>query len=283
MPTLTSIWNLLRSNKVRVIALLLLVVLLVPPPANAQIGFLTTLINLVSSGLGSINNVMASVNNALRNVIGPILAGIGSTMNAVQQIMNAIFDFQRNVVYPQAAINRAQALVGQVMGIYGNIRGIWATVVQSATLARPRSLETIILSKNPAQIGSVGASFSSVYTPLPPATEAHSWQRDLIDSSDAASQAAMKRAIAIDAIADQELEAAEQMLSALASTAPGTAEMIGAQAGAWLVRSNAYTQQAMAELMRLRAVELAGQGARVKEAARFTREARNKLTEMNRR
>ena len=73
------------------------------------------------------------------------------------------------------------------------------------------------------------------------------------------------------------------MLSALASTAPGTAEMIGAQAGAWLVRSNAYTQQAMAELMRLRAVELAGQGARIKEAARFTRETRNKLTEMNRR
>jgi hypothetical protein len=272
MPTLTTIWNLLRANKVRVIALLLLVVLLVPPPANAQIGFLTTLINLVSSGLGSLNNVMTSVNNTLRNVI-----------NAVQQIMNAIFDFQRNVVYPQAAINRAQALVGQVMGIYGNIRGIWATVVRSATLASPRSLETILLSKNPAQIGSVGASFSSVYTPLPPATEAHSWQRDLIDSSDAASQAAMKRAIAIDAIADQELEAAEQMLSALASTAPGTAEMIGAQAGAWLVRSNAYTQQAMAELMRLRAVELAGQGARVKEAARFTRETRNKLTEMNRR
>ena len=73
------------------------------------------------------------------------------------------------------------------------------------------------------------------------------------------------------------------MLSALAGTAPGTSEMIGAQAGAWLVRSHAYTQQAMAELMRLRAVELAGQGARVKEAARFTRETRNKLTELNRR
>ena len=32
MPTLTTIWNLLRANKVRVIALLLLVVLLFPPP-----------------------------------------------------------------------------------------------------------------------------------------------------------------------------------------------------------------------------------------------------------
>ncbi len=58
--------------------------------------------------------------------------------------------------------------------------------------------------------------------------------------------------------------------------------MIGAQAGAWLVRSHAYTQQAMAELMRVRALELASQGARVKEAARYTRETRNKLTELNR-
>jgi hypothetical protein len=105
----------------------------------------------------------------------------------------------------------------------------------------------------------------------------------LIDSADAAAQAAMKRAIAIDAIADRELEAAEQMLNALAGTAPGTAEMIGAQAGAWLVRSNAYTQQALAEVMRLRAIELAGQGARVKEAARYTRQTRDKLTELNRR
>ena len=41
--------------------------------------------------------------------------------------------------------------------------------------------------------------------------------------------------------------------------------MIGAQAGAWVVRSQAYTQQALAEMMRLRAIELAGQGAQMKE------------------
>jgi hypothetical protein len=57
--------------------------------------------------------------------------------------------------------------------------------------------------------------------------------------------------------------------------------MIGAQAGAWLVRSNAYTQQALAELMRIRTIELAAQSARMKESARFTRETRNKLTELN--
>ena len=38
----------------------------------------------------------------------------------------------------------------------------------------------------------------------------------------------------------------------------------------------------MAELMRVQAIELAAQSARIKEGARYTRETRNKLTELNR-
>jgi hypothetical protein len=282
MELVSHSWRLLSSHRLRIVALLLILSLVAPPPADAQVGFLSGLIGIINSGLGTLNNGMTSVNNTLRNVIGPILQGINSAMSAAQQIVGAIFDFQRNVVYPQQAINNARGLIGQVQGIYNAIRGIWNTIVRSATLPNPRQLEAVILSRDPSQIGSVAENFSSVYTPLPAATEAHPTQRDLIDSTDAVAQAAMKRSIAIDAIADQELAAADQMMSALQSTAPGTAEMIGAQAGAWLVRSHAYTQQAMAELMRVRAIELAGEGARVKEAARYTRETRNKLTELNR-
>jgi hypothetical protein len=282
MHVLARAWSFVASHRMRIVALLVLLSLVAPPPVEGQFGFLSGLISIVTSGLNTLNNVMTTVNNTLRNVIGPILQGINSAISAAQQIMGAIFDFQRNVVYPQQAINNARALISQIQGIYNAIRGIWNVAVHSATLPNPRQLEAVILSRDPAQIGVVAASFSSVYTPLPPATEAHPTQRDLIDSTDAVAQAAMKRSIAIDAIADQELEAADQMMTALQSTAPGTAEMIGAQAGAWLVRSHAYTQQAMAELMRLRSIELAAQSARVKEGVRYTRETRNKLTELNR-
>ncbi len=282
MHVFAGAWRSLASHRMRVIALLLLLALVAPQPAEGQFGFLSGLIGIVTSGLNTLNSVMTTVNNTLRNVIGPILQGINSAMSAAQQIMGAIFDFQRNVVYPQQAINEARALIARVQGIYNAIRAIWNTVARSATLPNPRQLEAVILSRDPAQIGVVAATFSSVYTPLPAATEAHPSQRDLIDSTDAVAQAAMKRSIAIDAIADQELEAADQMMSALQSTAPGTAEMIGAQAGAWLVRSHAYTQQAMAELMRIRSIELAAQSARIKEGVRYTRETRNKLTELSR-
>ena len=280
--TLQAFRSFFVGHRLQAVVLLLIISLLIPQPAEGQFQFIFSLIGIVSSGLSTINNVMTSINNTLNNVIRPILEGINRAISAAQQIMGAIFDFQRNVVYPQLAIDQARALIGQVMGIYNQIRGIWATIVRSATLPNPRNLEDIILSKDASRIGQVGGGFSAVYTPLPPATEAHPFQRDLIDSRDAASQAAMKRSIAIDAIADQELQAAEQMMTALQGTAPGTAEMIGAQAGAWLVRSHAYTQQAMAELMRVRSIELAAQSALVKENARYMRETRNKVTDLNR-
>jgi hypothetical protein len=275
-------WKLVASRRMQIIALLVILALLGPQPANEQLGFLTGLISISCSGLSAVSGILTTVNSTLQNVIGPLLGSISGAMAAIQSITQGILDFQQNIVYPLAAINSARALVGQVQGIYNAIRGIWSTVVRSATLVNPQGLENVILSKDAGQIGTVAARFSAVYTPLPAATEVHPSTRDVIDSSDAASQAAMKRSMAIDDIADRELAAADQMMTALASTAPGTAEMIGAQAGAWVVRSQAYTQQALAEMMRLRAIELAGQGAQLKESTRFARETRDKLMQMNR-
>lgn len=282
MQVMASLWSFVRTNRFRIIALMLILSFFAPSPANAQLGFIFGLINLVTNGLNALNGVMTNINNALRNVIAPILNQINTVMSAVQTLMQWVFDFQRNTIYPQAAINAARALIGQVQGIYTTMRGYWNIAVHSATLPNPQHLEAVILSRNAGQIAAVGGSFEAVYTPLPAATDAHPAQRDLIDSTDAVAQAAMKRAIAIDAIADQELAAADQMMTALQCTAPGTAEMIGAQAGAWLVRSHAYTQQALGELMRVRAIELAAQSARAKEGARYTRQTTNKLTEVNR-
>lgn len=274
--------RLVSNKRNQLIALLLIFALIIPQPAEAQIGLIVGLVNTITNGLSAVSGVLTAINGTLQNVIRPLLTGINSAMSAIQSITQGILDFQQNVVYPIAAINSARALVGQIQAIYNQIRGIWDTAVQSATLAEPQNLERVILSKDAAQIGGVSARFTAVYGALPGPNEAHPTTRDIADSADAAAQAAMKRSIAIDAIADRELAAADQMLSALSTTAPGTAEMIGAQAGAWVVRSQAYTQQALAELMRLRAIELAGEGARVKESARYARETRAKLTDVSR-
>ncbi len=83
--------------------------------------------------------------------------------------------------------------------------------VASATLANPQQLERLLLSRNPMNVPSVTANYQTLYQTVPVPQNASPQTRDLIDMSDAAAQAAMKRAIAIDAIADTEMQAADRI------------------------------------------------------------------------
>jgi hypothetical protein len=253
------------AHRTAIVAVVLILAFITPRPAEGQI--LNPIIAVI---VGALN----AINQALTNVIGGALQIMNQTLGTIRGIMTAVQDLFQNVVYPQAAIRRARGLVGQVMGTYGQMRAIGQTAVQSATLPNPRRLEQSLLSRNPTAIPGVGSDFQSVYQPLPPATDASPEARDAIDMTDAAAQAAMKRAIAIDAIADQELSAAEQMLNELQAAAPGTAPMIGAQGAAWLVRAHAYTQAALADSMRLRAFDLANAAAELKFNAGYGANAR---------
>ena len=54
-------WKVVASRRMQIIALLVVMALLVPQPANAQIGFITGLIGIVSSGLSAVSGVLAAV------------------------------------------------------------------------------------------------------------------------------------------------------------------------------------------------------------------------------
>jgi hypothetical protein len=125
-------------------------------------------------------------------------------------------------------------------------------------------LEQILLSRSPLNIPVVTVNFQSLYQTVPIAGNASPQTRDMIDITDATAQAAMKRSLAIDAIADIEMQAADRINQELEQAAPGTAPMIEAEAAAWLVRANAYTQSALGDLMRVRAIALANGNAQLK-------------------
>src|ERR1700677_5306072 len=168
-------------------------------------------------------------------------------------------------------------MAGQIQGFYAQIRAILQIPIATATLPNPRQLESILLSRNPGQIGSTTGGYASVYNVVPTPQNASPAVRDLIDMTDAVAQDAMERAIAIDAIADQELSAADQINVNVQSAAPGSAPIIEAQADAWLVRANAYTQAATAYLMRVRAIDLANASADVKTGATNTTDLRQQM------
>jgi hypothetical protein len=178
--------------------------------------------------------------------------------------MSTIEAFQRTVVWPQNLINEAKSVVGSIRGISGQIRTIRQVPVASATLPSPRQLEQTLLSADTSQISQISANYSAVYLDVPSATEASPQVRNIIDMTDAVAQAAMKRAIEIDAIADIEIQASDQILQQVQTAAPGSAPILEAGASAWLVRANAYTQSALTEVMRLRAIDIANSGAAMK-------------------
>lgn len=249
-PFFHSFWKL----RTKVLCVLLVLSLISPQPVRAQFVIDSAAI------IAAIN----SIGTAISNVVGAGLRTMNGLLGSLNNLMSAIQAFFRNVVYPEDAIARARGLVGAIQGLYNQIRAIGNLNVASATLANPRQLEQTLLSRNPLNVPDVNAKFQAVYQPIPVPQNASPETRDLIDINDAAAQAAMKRAIAIDAIADTQLQAAERINNELALAAPGTAPMIEAQAAAWLVRANAYTQAALADVMRLRSIALANQGAQLK-------------------
>jgi hypothetical protein len=251
-------------RKTALIAIALVALLVIPQSSQGQF-IPSPCCAILASGLGSIASAITNV--------------IGGALNAINATMSSIEAFERTVVWPQDLIDEARAVVGSLRGIFNQIRGLGQISVSSATLPNTRQLEQTLLSGNSALINAVDPQYTAVYSAVPPPSDASPEVRDLIDMTDATAQAAMKRAIQIDAIADLELQAADRIIQEVQAAAPGSAPILEAGAAAWLVRANAYTQSALTELMRLRAIDLATAGADMKLDAQRGAKLRGNVTD----
>lgn len=244
----------IRRHKMRAAALLLILLLAAPQPVKSQ--FLDPCCAIIAAGLNTISSALNKV--------------IGGGLNHILSVEQDISQFEQTAVWPKALINQALSLVASMQGIFTRMQGVMRIPVNSASLPVTRQFEQTLLSGNPNQIAQTSAQYATVYGGVPNAAFASPQTRYVVDTTDAAAQAAMKRAIEIDALADLELKAADQINRSIAAAAPGSAPIIEAQASAWLVRSNAYTQAATADLMRLRAIDLASASADIKNGAANT-------------
>jgi hypothetical protein len=211
--------------------------------------------------------------------IAPILAALSKMQSMMNQYMatplkdintaqQTTMKYEQEVMYPLNAINQAKNSVLQFESKFTQMSNIFRTVnVSSATLPQSQALESTLLSRNVGNLGTLSPQFQSVYGVVMAQTAASPAVRNMTDLTDAIAQDAMKRAIQIDALADQELSAADQMGQQISTAAPGSAPILEAEADVWNVRANAYTQSAVAELMRTRGADLANQSKKAKLAA----------------
>src|SRR5947209_9626059 len=248
------------SRRLRILVLVIVLALTAPWPATGQA--LSPCCVILAAGLSSIANSLQTIAHSLNAILG---------------VDKGILQFEQSVVWPTGAIAQAQALVGSQQGIFTRIQTLLHIPVNSATQPNPQQLEAVLLSRNPSQIGQTSTNYTALYGPVPTTTDASPQVRDLVDMTDAAAQDAMKRAIQIDALSDLEIQAATQINQSIQTAAPGSAPIIEAQADAWLVRANAYTQAATADLMRLRAIDLANSSADIKMGATNTTNLRQQL------
>lgn len=226
--------------------------LLLAPRASGQFG-LDPCCAIVTAGLNTVSGL-------LKNVVATPLA----TLRGIRQ---QAADFEQQVVYPLAALDRARQTGQQLQSQLQQMTRLYRISLNSASLAAPQKLEQSLLSGDPQAIAQVGDGYASVYGKLMVPGDAPPAIRDVVDMSDAEAQAAFKKAIEIDALAAAEMAAANSINQQLQSAAPGSAAILEAQAAAWVVRANAYTQSALAELTRLRSIELAEQGEQLKQGA----------------
>jgi len=222
---------------------------------------------LPSAAHGQFGIDVAAIIAALSKVESLMSTYVAAPLKDINQTQQSISKYEQEVIYPVAAINQAKSSVTQFENQFSQIGNIFKVNVSSATLPQSQGLEALLLSRNSGSVPSVSSQFQNVYGVVMPTNAASPQVRNMTDLTDAQAQDAMKRAIEIDALADAELAEADQMGQQIAAAAPGSASILEAESDVWVVRANAYTQAALAELMRTRGIDIANQSKLAKLGA----------------
>jgi energy-converting hydrogenase Eha subunit A len=239
-----------RTTVWKAVAVLAIALMLLPGRAHGQFGI-----------------DLAAIMAALSKVESLMNTYVAAPLKTINQTQQTVAKYEQEVVYPIAAINQARNSVTQFENQFGQVTNMFKVNVSSATLPQSQNLESLLLSRNTANIPTVSPQFQNVYGVVMPQNAASPQIRNMTDMTDAQAQDAMKRAIQIDALADAELAEADQMGQQISAAAPGSAPILEAEADVWVVRANAYTQAALAELMRTRGIDIANQSKMSKLAA----------------
>jgi hypothetical protein len=231
-----------RPTLLKASVVVLGVLAILPTHANGQFGIDTAAILAALSKMQSLMNTY-----------------IAAPLRTINQYEQSTAKYEQEVIYPLTAINQAKTSVIQFENQFSQVSGMFRVNVSSATLPQSQNLEALLLSRNAANVPTLSGQFQNVYGVVMPQNAASPQMRTMTDMTDAQAQDAMKRAIEIDALADAELNEANQMGQQISQAAPGSAVILEAEADVWVVRANAYTQAALAELMRTRGIDLANQ------------------------
>jgi hypothetical protein len=232
-----------KANRFLFAGTLLVLILLVPTGANGQFG------SIFSAILGTIT--------------GPI----GGALKEISQARAQVLQTEQQVLWPLALINQARNYVAAIKASYrGWMNSVYSIRVNSTILPNSKSLESAFLSAQTAQIANYSQIYSSAYGAQPNPGAAPQLNLEMMDIEDATARDATAQSVAADQASQTMLETAQRIEDEAQSTAPGTADMVAAEARTAELASIAMQHKLLAYQLRESAMELGHRGAKLKQS-----------------
>jgi hypothetical protein len=223
---------------------------------------------------------LAAILEGLQEINSTLSSAVATPLKAITQVEQEEKQFQQTVLYPISAINSARQMATSFTNSFTSFRQLGTLNISSAALPSPQQLEQQMLSANPNDIATIGSAYQTVFSALPVETAVPQNIEYQIDMGDAQAQDALKKAIELDAFAAREMEVAQQLNTQIAASAPGTAPILDAEASAWVVQANAYTQMGMAELLRVSSANISNRSGELKDSTTQMQNLNQRMTQI---
>jgi hypothetical protein len=207
----------------------------------------------------------AGIFDIFGELFGTIQNDMGAALSQINALTQEMQQLHQQIVWPLALVNQARGFVSNsINGYRGFMTQVFTLKSPSATLANPQQLETILHSRQSAQIPALQASFAANYGTVPAVNAASPQDRVMMDIDDALGQQSLKTTLIADQGQDVILATANQMENQVALSTPGSAPFITAQAQVANLRCQAFMQKMLAAELRQEAGRIAHDNVLVK-------------------
>jgi hypothetical protein len=200
-------------------------------------------------------------------ILGTITGPIGGALTEINQIRAEALREEQQLLWPLALIHQAETYITTIKASYrGWMNGVFAIRINSASLSTPQNLESAFLSGRTAQIGNFSQVYTNTYGMQPATGAAPRLNLQMMDMEDATAKDATAQSMAADQATATLLQTAQRIEDEAQATAPGTADMVAAQARTAELASMAMQHKLLAYQLREAAMELAHRGAILKQS-----------------
>jgi hypothetical protein len=211
------------------------------------------------------SRAQSGIFSVFQEIFGTIQNGMGSALSEINEMTHEMQQLYQQTLWPLALLNQARGFVSNSITSYrGYMTQVFSLKSSSATLASPQQLETILHSRQSAQIPALEASYLANYGAVPQENVASPQDRIMMDIDDALGQENLKTTLIADQGQDAILATAAQMENQVSLGTPGSTPFLTAQAQVANLRCQAFMQKMLAAELRQESGRIAHDNVLVK-------------------